>query len=79
MKEIIEILEERYSPEEIWELFDNYDEDQLRDYFIKNDICPLCGGEIYTHRWRENRGEHFGFPAFEDMRELKCESCGETY
>jgi ribosomal protein S27AE len=78
MKEIIEILEERYSPEEIWELFDNYDEDQLRDYFIKNDICPLCGNELFVHRWEENR-EWWGSIVKEPLSELRCSNCGETF
>jgi len=78
MEELIDCLETRYSPEEIWELFDNYNEDQLRDYFIKNDICPLCGGIVYEHRWEEKR-DWWGSICYEPLSELKCSNCGETY
>jgi len=76
---LFDILEERYSPEEIWELIDDCDEEQKRDYFLEKDICPLCGGMISIHRWNEDRGEYWGSRCYEEMTELQCESCGETY
>lgn len=79
MDELLDFLETRYTSSEIIELLNDFDEDKLKDYAIKNDLCVLCGGDLYLHRWDEPRGEHFGFPCKEPMSELKCESCNETY
>jgi len=78
VKELLEYLKERYSPSEIVELLNEFDEDQLRDYALENDVCPRCGGEIYTHRWEEKH-EVWGAICFEPLSELKCSVCNETY
>ena len=76
---LFDILEEKYTPEEIQQLLCDYDEDQLKDYCLGHDICPLCGSSLFIHRWNEDRGEFWGSKCHEEMTELKCESCGETY
>lgn len=78
MKELIDILEVNYSPEEVIQLLNEFDEDKLKDYALMHDICPLCGGGLYTHRWDEKR-EWWGSIVFEPLSELKCQNCGETY
>jgi len=79
LNEIIEILEERFSPSEIIEILNDISDEKIEDYAIKNDICVRCGSGLVVHRWKEDRGEFQGFPCFEDMSELCCENCGETY
>lgn len=80
MKQLINILEDNnYSPFEIIELLDDIDENDIKEFALSNGICRLCGGDVLLCKWKEDRGEYFGFPAYEDMEELKCESCGETY
>ena len=79
MEELIDCLETRYSPSEIIQILNEFDEQKLEDYALKNDICVKCGGELIVHRWEEDRGEFWGFPCRENMSELRCELCGEIY
>jgi len=79
MNNLFEILEEDYTPSEIVEILDSYDESQLEDYALSNDICPKCYGNLLRHEYKEYRGEHFGFPAYENMVGCCCESCGEVF
>ncbi len=79
MNDLIEILEERFSPEEIIEIFNDISEDKIEDYAISHSLCVKCGGNLIVHRWLESRGECRGFPCKESMSELVCESCGEVY
>jgi hypothetical protein len=79
MDELIQILEDSLSPSEIIEILKSFDEDKLRDYGIKNDICVNCGGDLILHRWEESRPEFWGFPCREEMCEIICVECGEIY
>ena len=78
MEELIDVLETRYSPSEIIQILNEYDEQKLEDYALKNDLCVRCGGELYTHRWNEKH-EYWGAIVEEPLSELKCMMCGETY
>ena len=84
MNEIIEILEERFLPSEVVmrlkELdLSSFEEEIVKEYSLNHDICYECGGELVWHTWEESRGEFWGFPCEEEMSELRCVSCGETY
>jgi uncharacterized protein YbaR (Trm112 family) len=79
MKELLDFLETRYSPSEIVDLLNEFDEIKLEDYAIEHDICPRCAGSLMVHKWKEDRGEFWGFPCKENMSELRCENCNETY
>ncbi len=82
MNDLISYLEDKLSPAEIVELLNEviyYDEESketLRKYAIDNNICPMCASTLSLLKWREDRGEHFGFPAYENMSELYCPECG---
>ncbi len=78
MKELIEYLRERYTPSEIVELLNEFDEDILKDFAIENDVCPRCAGELILHRWDEKH-EYWGAIVFEPLSELRCSNCDETY
>lgn len=78
MKELLEFLETRYTPSEIIELLNEFDQEKLEDYAIEHDICVRCGGGLIVHRWKEKR-EYWGSVAFESLSELRCENCQETY
>ncbi len=77
--DLIEILEERYSPSEIVELLNDFDESKLKDYAIEHDVCIKCYGNLVIHRYKEDRGEFWGFPCSEEMSELICECCNSVY
>jgi len=79
MYDLIEILEESLSPSEIVELLNRFDEEILRDYAVDHDVCVRCTGRLVVHRWDEDRGQFWGFPCKENMEELICEDCKETY
>jgi len=84
MDELIDILEEKYLPSEVVKELKNLDlssfeEEQLREYALNHDLCYECGGDLILHTWKENRNEFWGFPCFEEMSELKCQDCRETY
>lgn len=79
MKEIFECLEERYTVSEIVELLNEFDRNDLEEYAIGRNICPRCGGKLLVHRFKEDRGEFWGFPCKETIEELICEDCNETY
>lgn len=74
--EVISILEDRYLPEEIVEMLDNIEKEDIKDYAVKNMICPKCYGELVERRWEEDRGECFGKPVIEEISEVLCENCG---
>lgn len=79
MHELVEILEESLSPAEIVELLkviiSKKYQNELEEYARKNEVCFECYGEMSWHHWRESRGEFWGFPAFENLSELKCNNC----
>lgn len=77
-KNLIEILAEDYSPQDVVQLINGIDEDELTAYALKNDICSQCGGNLVVHRWKEKH-EYWGSIVFEDMEELRCKDCRETY
>lgn len=79
LKDIINSLEERYSLTEIIEMLNEIDSDDIEKYAIAHDVCPRCYNELVIQTWKERRPDHFGFPAYETMRELVCQSCGEIY
>lgn len=79
MNNLIEVLEENCTLSEIVELINDFDRDQYENYMIGKNTCPRCGGKLLVHRWKEDRREYFGFPCSEDMEELWCEDCNETY
>lgn len=82
MEDLIDILEDYLSPVEIVKLLSNIlkckynSEEKLKEYAIYNNICPRCYSELTMYTWKESRGEHFGFPAEEEMSELRCNDCG---
>jgi hypothetical protein len=84
MDELIKILEEQYLPSEVVKILkelelSSYQEEIVVGYAKDHDVCFNCCGELEWHTWKESRGEYFGFPAFEEMSELICRDCGETY
>lgn len=78
MEELLNFLETKYSPSEIIELLNEFDEEKVEDYALAHDLCPRCGGDLMVHRWREKH-EYWGSIVFESLSELKCESCNETF
>ena len=82
MYDLIDLLEDKLTPAEIVELlnevFHDFKEskEELKEYAIGNNICPMCTTQLSVYSWKEDRGEHFGFPAFEEMTELRCPECG---
>jgi len=72
--ELTSILEDRYLPEEIVEMLDDIEKDDIKDYAVKNMVCPKCYGELVEKSWEDDR-EHFGFPCKKEMREILCENC----
>lgn len=79
MDEIIEILEERYRPAEIVEILKCITKFDIEEYALTHDVCPLCCGELFVRRYKEYRGEYFGFPSWEEMCDLVCSRCGEVW
>lgn len=79
MDEIIEMLEERHTPLEIVEILYSLDKFDVDNYAVEHDICPLCLGELVIHRYKDYRGDFWGFPAYEEMCELMCSRCGEVF
>lgn len=84
MNELIDILKERFLPSEVVmrlkELdLSSFEEEELKRYALDNDVCYECGNELVWHTWNEDRGEFWGFPCKEEMSELTCRVCGETY
>jgi uncharacterized protein with PIN domain len=79
MEELLNYLETKYSPSEIVWLLNEFDQEKVEDYALAHDLCPRCGGDLMVYRWKEYRGEYFGFPAYEPLSELRCESCNETF
>ncbi len=79
LEELIKILKENWSPVEIVEYLaviirKEYLE-KLEEYAVENKVCPECYCELTWYSWKESRGEHFGFPAYEEMSELRCNNC----
>jgi hypothetical protein len=75
--EIKEKLEDYYSVAEIIELLSNIDKEEIEEYAKEHFICPKCFGDLKLITYYESRGEHFGFPATEEMSKLVCENeCG---
>ena len=73
--ELTSILEDRYLPEEIVEFLSNIEKEDIRDYALKNMVCPKCYGDLVERSYKEDR-EHFGFPCKEEINEILCENCG---
>ena len=42
----------------------------------ENGKCPECGSDMEYRTEREDRGEYWGEPAYEDMTYAKCPNCG---
>ncbi len=76
--DMIEVLEERFSLENIIEFLTSLNKDQIEDYAVSKNICPKCFSSLILNTWKEER-EYQGSPAFETMSELTCEGCGDTY
>lgn len=75
--EIEEKLSDDYSPLEIIKIVRGIDKEEVDRYAVDNLICPICLGNLRLTAYYEPRGEHFGFPAWEEMSELVCEDqCG---
>lgn len=79
MNNLIEILEEIYTPSEIVELLVNIDKNEIEDYALNHMVCTRCYSCLKMVRWREPRGEAYGVPAFEEMLEFHCDYCGKIY
>ena len=73
--EVTSILEDRYLISEIVEFLSNIEKEDIRDYAIKNMVCPICYSNLVIRNYWESRGECFGFPCREEMNELLCENC----
>lgn len=78
IRELVEVLEERYTLSEIVELLSDFDKEDLQNFAIQNNICPKCFDILTVHKWKEP-SEHFGFPCREEMSELICVGCGEAF
>lgn len=83
IEDLIDVLENSgLLPEEVIEIINNILKDKyntkakLKEYAIFHNICPNCGSNLSLHIWKESRGEHFGFSAYEEMLESRCISCG---
>jgi hypothetical protein len=50
--------------------------DKVNEMAFDNGLCPECFTELEQRIYKENRGEHFGFPAYEPMVEYRCPFCG---
>lgn len=79
MIDLIDILEDKYSPVEIVELLNTIDRQDIEDYAIEHNICPRCLSQLSFKTWKEDRNEYMGFPAYEDVTEIYCQSCGAVY
>lgn len=42
-----------------------------------NEQCPICGSNLWLRRYDEYRGEYWGQPCYETMREKICIKCGK--
>lgn len=78
INDLIEILEEQFTPLEIVELLSGFYEEDLEEYAINNNICPKCLSQLTIHKWGE-LSEHFGRPVVEEMSELICNGCGRVF
>ena len=78
MNELIEILEERFTPVEIIKLLDGIDKFDVDNYAVEHDICPLCLGELVIRKYKEYRGEFWDFLLMKNC-DLVCLSCGEVF
>lgn len=79
IQELVEVLEERCTLLEIVELLSDFDKEDLQDFAIQNNICPKCFDILTVHKWKEIRGEYFGFPCEEEMSEFICQGCGSIF
>jgi transcription initiation factor IIE alpha subunit len=52
---------------------------ELEEYYSSKNVCPLCGEELETKTWEENRGEYFGSKAIETMGKTMCSSGSCSY
>ena len=41
-----------------------------------NGKCPECGSDMEYRTEREDRGEYWGIPSYEDVVYSKCPNCG---
>jgi rubrerythrin len=48
----------------------------IEEMAFENYLCPQCFTQLEQRIYKENRGEHFGFPAYEPMVEYYCPFCG---
>ena len=42
----------------------------------ENGKCPECGSDMEYRTEREDRGEYWGIPSYEDVVYTKCPNCG---
>lgn len=50
--------------------------DTWEDMCIDNDKCWCCGGDVEYETVREERGEYWGIPSYEDVTYAVCVECG---
>lgn len=79
MQDLIDFLEDTYTPEEIIEMLDGIDKNKIEEYATSRGICVKCGYELILHTWKEERGEYIGSPAEETMAVYQCSGCGKIY
>jgi uncharacterized protein with PIN domain len=59
-------------------MLNEFDRDEFEDYAVGHNICPKCLGTLEIHKWKEPR-EFWGSKCYQDMEELWCQECHETY
>lgn len=47
----------------------------FKEVVLYRDTCPRCGSDLIFETIKENRGECWGFPSYEDVTILQCEEC----
>jgi len=47
----------------------------VKEYAIYHNICPKCRERLKLITYYEPKCEHFGYPASEEISELRCD-CG---
>lgn len=47
----------------------------FKEVILYRNTCPTCGSALRFDTIKENRGECWGFPSYEDITILKCKAC----
>lgn len=92
--ELLELISQNYSPAETIQIMNelicdidnspskyiNKLSQEVSDYSERYGLCPLCGSEIKTLEYQEDRGECRGFNSEETMYQYECsnEECSYT-